>query len=91
MLTAHYSAVGVSCFYTCSSVLFHSLYKNDDFNYAGVVVKNVDFGVRLPIMESGLHHLLSIVKVKSFSRVRLFVTPWTVAHQAPLSMGFSRQ
>ena len=25
------------------------------------------------------------------SRVRLFVTPWTVAHQAPLSMGFSRQ
>ena len=25
------------------------------------------------------------------SRVRLFVTPWTVACQAPLSMGFSRQ
>ena len=23
--------------------------------------------------------------------VQLFVTPWTVAHQAPLSMGFSRQ
>ena len=31
------------------------------------------------------------VKVKSLSRVRLFVTPWTVAHQAPPSMGFSRQ
>ena len=26
-----------------------------------------------------------------FSCVRLFVTPWTVAHQAPLSIGFSRQ
>ena len=26
-----------------------------------------------------------------FSCVQLFVTPWTVAHQAPLSMGFSRQ
>ena len=26
-----------------------------------------------------------------FSCVRLFVTLWTVAHQAPLSMGFSRQ
>ena len=26
-----------------------------------------------------------------FSRVRLFETPWTVALQAPLSMGFSRQ
>ena len=25
------------------------------------------------------------------SRVRLFATPWTVAHQAPLSLGFSRQ
>ena len=25
------------------------------------------------------------------SRVRLFVTPWTVAYQASLSMGFSRQ
>ena len=26
-----------------------------------------------------------------FSRVRLFATPWTVAHKAPLSMEFSRQ
>ena len=26
-----------------------------------------------------------------FSHIRLFVTLWTVAHQAPLSMGFSRQ
>ena len=25
------------------------------------------------------------------SRIRLFVTPWTVAHQAPLSIEFSRQ
>ena len=25
------------------------------------------------------------------SRVQLFATPWTVAHQAPLSMEFSRQ
>ena len=29
--------------------------------------------------------------VKSLSRVRLFVTPWTVAYQALPSMGFSRQ
>ena len=28
------------------------------------------------------------VKVKSLSRVRLFATPWTVAYQAPPSMGF---
>ena len=31
------------------------------------------------------------VKVKSLSCVRLFVTPWTAAHQPPPSMGFSRQ
>ena len=31
------------------------------------------------------------VKVKSLSCVRLFATPWTAAHQAPLSMGLSRQ
>ena len=31
------------------------------------------------------------VKVKSLIRVRLFVTPWTIAHEAPPSMEFSRQ
>ena len=30
-------------------------------------------------------------EVRSLSRVRLFMTPWTVAYHAPLSMGFSRQ
>ena len=29
--------------------------------------------------------------MKSLSCVQLFVTPWTVAHKAPPSMGFSRQ
>ena len=29
--------------------------------------------------------------MKSLSRVRLVVTPWTAAHQAPPSMEFSRQ
>ena len=43
----------------------------------------------------GCHFLLQCMKVesevKSLSRVRLFATPWTAAHQAPPSMGFSRQ
>ena len=30
-------------------------------------------------------------KVKSLNHVRLFVTPWTIAYQAPPSVGFSRQ
>ena len=33
----------------------------------------------------------AVSAVKSLSRVRLSATPWTVARQAPLSMGFSRQ
>ena len=33
----------------------------------------------------------SKVKVKLLSRVQLFGTPWTVAYQAPPSMGFSMQ
>ena len=30
-------------------------------------------------------------EVKSLSHVRFFATPWTIAHQAPPSMGFSMQ
>ena len=39
-------------------------------------------------LQNGLNELC---KLSRFSHVRLFVTSWTVAHQAPLSMGFSRQ
>ena len=35
--------------------------------------------------------LILPLEVKSLSRDRLFATPWTVAYQAPPSMGFSRQ
>jgi len=50
------------------------------------------------IMEYELVRLLCSCSVSSllllllsrFSRVRLCATPWTAAHQAPLSMGFSR-
>ena len=40
-------------------------------------------GIHIPNMK--------LVKVKSLSHVQLFVTPWTIAHQAPPFMGFSRQ
>ena len=32
-----------------------------------------------------------VLPAKPLSCVRLFVTPWTLAHWAPRSMGFSRQ
>ena len=46
-----------------------------------------------PDRGDGLHNTVNAlkVKVKSLSRVQLFATPWTVAYQASLSMGFSRQ
>ena len=43
----------------------------------------------------GCHLLLQCMKVKSESEdaqsCRPSATPWTAAHQAPLSMGFSRR
>ena len=35
--------------------------------------------------------LLLLLLLRHFSRVRLCVTPYTATHQAPLSLGFSRQ
>ena len=42
-------------------------------------------------MANHFRNLRDKAKMKSLSHVRLFATPWTIAHQAPLSMGFSRQ
>ena len=43
----------------------------------------------------GCHFLLQCMKVKNeselLSHIRLLATPWIAAHQAPPSMGFSRQ
>jgi len=38
----------------------------------------------------GLPQRLEVKEEKSLSHVRLFATPWAVAHQAPRPMGFSR-
>ena len=38
-----------------------------------------------------LRYGVLLLLLSCFSRVRLCVTPWTAAYQAPLSMGFSRQ
>ena len=42
-------------------------------------------------MQSPYHHLLLLLLLSRFSRVRLCATPQTAAHQAPLSLRFSRQ
>ena len=50
------------------------------------ITKDSHYGLAMRIF----YHYYSLY-VKSLSCVRLFVTPWTVAYQAPPSMGFSRQ
>ena len=46
-------------------------------------------GLRLCIKKTKL--LLLLLLLSHFSHVRLCATPWTAAHQASPSMGFSRQ
>ena len=58
------------------------------------LILTIDFWSQGPSPQcssSYIFFLAQKVKVKSFSRVRLFAIPWTVVYQASLSMGFSRQ
>ena len=55
-------------------------------NVKGRWVQSTEFGADACIW--GITLLLCVCML---SRVRLFVTPWTIAHHLPLSMGFSRQ
>ena len=55
------------------------------------------FSINLKLFQKWCYHFKQIRcsyvcrKVKSLNRVQLFATPWTVALQAPPSMGFSKQ
>jgi len=60
---------------TVSSVFEFSLKNEGNFSNGSVVPYFSTYGCLL----------------SHFSRVWLFVTLWTIVHQAPLSMGFSRQ
>ena len=44
-----------------------------------------------PALASGFFTTKKEKPLSHFTHVQLFVTPWIVAHQGPLSMGFSRQ
>ena len=46
---------------------------------------------RLLLRRKVVTNLVQFSSVQSLSRVRLFVTPWSVTYQAHLSLGFSRQ
>ena len=72
-----------------------------DSRWLSLVVIDCDKAANPGILQKKLQILFNFLffpfnpmkwsEVKSLSRVRLFVTPWTVAYQDPQSMGFSRQ
>ena len=56
-----------------------------------ILTKNRAGGIMFPEFRLCYKPTVNKVKVKSLSRVQLFVTPSTVDYQVPLSMGFSKQ
>ena len=72
----HVSSLLLCLFYFFSFIDFHPLFFSNRWMS----------GCSLPLYISSVK-----VKLKLLSRVRLLVTPWTAAHQAPPSMGFPRQ
>ena len=75
------AVVAVTCFHHLILILFLAL---ASANLAG----SYELQERRHALPS---QCLVCACAKSLSRVQLFATPWTVALQAPLSMGFSRQ
>ena len=49
---------------------------------------SISYPNSLSTLSKGIFPLLSFCSAQLLSHVRLFVTTWTVAGQAPLSMGF---
>ena len=75
-------ASGTHVVFMISFLNFLHQLEQDSSSFSGNSPWPSDYSVSLEV---------KLVKVKSLSGVRLFVTPWTVAYQAPPSMGFSRQ
>ena len=81
----------------CSQVLYCSLdlfllplYRK--LSFCGRELSHIfKFDSNILLLFSCNMSLWKMKKWKSLSHVWLFVNPWTIAHQAPLSMGFSRQ
>ena len=51
----------------------------------------MDFTTDISVSTASSIIILQLLLLRRFSRVRLYATPQTAAHQAPPSLGFSRQ
>ena len=95
----HYSPILLSLHCILFSVMFIKQHRQRFFSTSFALTVSSAWKVWLQnICKTGIylevtHPVKSFVDMhaKSLSRVWLFVTLWTVAHQVPLSMGFSRQ
>ena len=64
----------------------------EDKHSFGEKVSSPKSQVQWSLVYVTVYQIISMKSVKIlFSRVQFFVTPWTTAHQTPLSMEFSRQ
>ena len=82
---------GVQQEYILSSCLFN-LYTEYIMQNDGLDDTHTQAGIKIAKRnKNNLRYANQFSSVQSLSRVRLFVTPWTVAYQAPPSMEFSRQ
>ena len=59
--------------------------------WLGLCAHNTGGMDSIPSQGSNVLHAAGVCVCQSSDRVRPFVTPWTAAHQAPLSMEFSKQ
>ena len=96
MICLHVGLFGFICFGTlCASQIWVSVsFKLGKFS--AIISSNMWWNIFISISFQEPYNLNVsmldvILKVKLLSHVRLFVTPRTVAYQAPPSMGFSRQ
>ena len=96
--------LGSLCYMAAISICFTygSLYTSmllsvhPSLSFACCVPESVLYAsVSIPTLQIGsavsFFWIPCVCMLSCFSRVRLFETLWTAAHQAPLSMGFSRQ
>ena len=67
-------------------MLLNKLWKEDFYSVAGNY-----YNWPFKLLLKSLFCVVLFVVVQLLSLVQLFATPWTVAHQAPLSMEFPRQ
>ena len=86
-----YSPFKISCSQDCATTTFCNTFITPTKRHPTPISSHCPFFPSPSPLLLLVHFVAMKVKVKSLSRVRLFVTLWTVAHQAPLSMEFSRQ